>query len=61
MLAVETAYLVLRAAGLAIGIALKDISLAIFLYSLSGVLVIAGQLLWYRKMIRDYEKGLEPL
>lgn len=61
MLAVETAYLVLRAAGLAIGIALKDISLAIFLYSLSGVLVIAGQLLWYRKMIRDYEKGLETL
>lgn len=59
MLWVEVAYLGLRAAGLAVGIALRDIRMAILLYSLGGVLVIGFQLLCYRKWIKDYEVGLE--
>lgn len=59
MLWVEVVYLMLRAAGLAIGIALKDIRLSMFLYSLGGVLIVSFQLLCYRKWIKDYEAGLE--
>ena len=55
----EVVYLMLRAAGLAIGIALKDIRLSMSLYSLGGVLIVSFQLLCYRKWIKDYEAGLE--
>lgn len=58
MLGIEIAYLILRTAGLCIGIALDRIDLSILLFSLSGALIIAVQLIWYRKLIIHYETTL---
>ena len=57
MLGIEIAYFTLRCASLFIGIRLHDLSLALLLFSLSGVVVIAVQLIWYRSLIARYEKA----
>ncbi|MDE7101484.1 MAG: hypothetical protein K2O37_01665, partial [Bacteroidales bacterium] len=57
MLGIEIAYFALRCASLFVGILLHDLSLALLLFSLSGVAVIAVQLIWYRSLITRYEKA----
>ena len=56
MLGIEITYFILRCASLFIGICLHDLSLALLLFSLSGVAVISVQLIWYRSLITRYEK-----
>lgn len=58
MLGIEIAYFILRCASLFIGVRLHDLSLALLLFSLSGVAVITFQLVWYRCVIARYEKSL---
>ncbi|MDE7338233.1 MAG: oligosaccharide flippase family protein, partial [Bacteroidales bacterium] len=57
MLGIEIAYFALRCASLFVGILLHDLSLALLLFSFSGVVVIAVQLIWYRSLITRYEKA----
>ncbi|MCM1041110.1 MAG: oligosaccharide flippase family protein [Bacteroides sp.] len=58
MLAIESVYLLLRAAALLAGIAAHSFTLAILLYSLVSALVIAVQIAWFAILIRRYEKSL---
>lgn len=58
MLAIESVYLVLRAAALLAGIFWHSFTLAIFLYSIVSALVITVQLVWFSVLICRYEKGL---
>ena len=56
---VEISYALLRLAGLIVGIVSESIEVAIFLYSMSGILAIGFQLFCYRKWIKEYEAGLD--
>ena len=58
-LGIEIVYLTVRVAVLAIGMALHDFRLTILLYSIAGTVVITGQLLWFRILIRNYHRSLE--
>ncbi len=54
----QVALLVLRVAALAIGIALDNFRLAIFLFAAVSTLVQSVQLLWYLFQVRRYDRKL---
>lgn len=53
---IEYGYIVLRVAALLTGIFFNNFHMAVFLFSISGVIVIGGQLVWYAVMIKKFEK-----
>ena len=54
----ELLLLLLRLAGLAAGIATGSFVLAIACYSIAGFAVILMQLLWFNRLVTDYEREL---
>ena len=56
--AIEILYLVLSVAALAIGIAVRDFRITVLCYSLVNACVILGQMIWYVRLIRRYDRSL---
>jgi O-antigen/teichoic acid export membrane protein len=48
--------LVLRIAGMAVGIVLEDLYLTLVCFSAASFLVVIATLLWYRNMLRDHDR-----
>lgn len=57
---IEVLYLALRVGALTAGVMLQDFRLTLLMYSLSGTIVIAGQLLWYTSLIRKHDRAVKP-
>ncbi len=58
-LAFEVILVSVRVIGLAIGIWAQNFTTAILCYSIGSAIVIFAQLLWFRSMVTQYEKGLQ--
>lgn len=58
-LGIEIASVVMRLSGLLIGIMAESFYLAIAFYCLASALVVAGQLIWYSRLVVQYEKTIK--
>ena len=58
-LAFEVILVSARVIGLVIGIWAQNFTMAIMCYSIGSAIVIFTQLLWFRSMVTQYEKGLQ--
>jgi hypothetical protein len=59
MLWIEIVYLILRVIALAIGGYTASLVTALTLFSVSGVIVLLGQLVWFVVLTRHYDKDYE--